>query len=133
MKKMNISNLSKKNFSYLSDGEKQISLIARALIKKPKILILDEPIANLDYKSKFFVVDKINELSKLNTKILCVTHDISTITKIYDRVIMLKDGKIIADGQQSKVINSDNLNKLYGIEVDVTKNKGIWNINRISK
>ena len=76
MKKMNISNLSKKNFSYLSDGEKQISLIARALIKKPDILILDEPIANLDYKSKFFVVDKINELSKLNTKILCVTHDI---------------------------------------------------------
>jgi len=65
MKKMNISNLSKKNFSYLSDGEKQISLIARALIKKPDILILDEPISNLDYKSKYFVVDKIDELSKL--------------------------------------------------------------------
>jgi len=133
IKKMNISNLSKKNFSYLSDGEKQISLIARALIKKPKILILDEPIANLDYKSKFFVVDKINELSKLNTKILCVTHDISTITKIYDRVIMLKDGKIIADGDQNKVINSKNLNKLYGIQVEVTKKNGLWNINRLSK
>jgi len=133
MRKMNISNLSKKNFSYLSDGEKQISLIARALIKKPEILILDEPIANLDYKSKFFVVDKINELSKLNTKILCITHDISTITKIYDRVIMIKDGKIIADGNQKKVMNSENLNKLYGIEVEVTKNNGIWNINRLSK
>jgi len=132
MKKMNISNLSKKYFSYLSDGEKQISLIVRALIKKPDILILDEPIANLDYKSKFFVLDKINELSKLNTKILCVTHDISTITKIYDRVIMLKDGRIIADGEQSKVINSDNLNKLYGIDVEVTKNNGVWNIKRLS-
>ena len=84
IKKMNISNLSKKYFSHLSDGEKQISLIARALIKKPDILILDEPIANLDYKSKFLVVDKINELSKLNTKIFCVTHDISTITKNFD-------------------------------------------------
>ena len=130
---MNISNLSKKNFSYLSDGEKQISLIARALIKKPEILILDEPIANLDYKSRFFVVDKINELSKLKTKIFCVTHDISTITNIYNRVLMLKDGKIIADGQPSKVINSKNLNKLYGIEVEVTKNNGLWNINRLSK
>jgi len=133
MKKMNISNLSKKNFSYLSDGEKQISLISRALIKKPEILILDEPIANLDYNSKFFVIDKVNELSKLNTKILCVTHDISTITKIYDRVIMLKDGKIIADGDQNMVMNSENFNKLFGIQVEVTKNNGLWNINRLSK
>ena len=133
MKKMNISNLSKKNFSYLSDGEKQISLIARALIKKPKILILDEPIANLDYKSKFFVIDKVNELSILNTKILCVTHDISTITNIYDRVIMLKDGTIIADGDQNKVMNSENFNKLFGIQVEVTNNNGLWNINRLSK
>ena len=130
---MNISNLSKKYFSYLSDGEKKISLIARALIKKPDILILDEPNANLDYKSKFFVVDKINELSKINTRIFCVTHDISLITRIYDRVLMLKDGKIIADGNQNKVINSENLNKLYGIEVEVTKNNGLWDINRLSK
>ena len=133
MKKMNISNLSKKYFSYLSDGEKKISLIARALIKKPDILILDEPIANLDYKSKFFVVDKINELSKLNTRIFCVTHDISMITRIYDRVLMLKDGKIIADGHQNKVINGENLNKLYGIDLEVFKKNGLWNINRLIK
>ena len=133
MENMNISSLSKKYFSYLSDGEKKISLIARALIKKPEILILDEPIANLDYKSKFFVIDKINELSKLNTKILCVTHDISMITEIYDRVIMLKSGEIIADGNQNKVINSKNLNNLYDIQVEVTNKNGIWNIKRLIK
>ena len=77
--------------------------------------------------------DRVNDLSKLNTKILCVTHDISTITKIYDRVIMLKDGKIIADGDQNKVINSENLNKLFGIQVEVTNNNGIWNIKRLIK
>ena len=133
VKNMNITNLSKKYFSCLSDGEKQISLIARALIKNPEILILDEPIANLDYKSKFFVTDKINELSKLNTKILCVTHDISMITVIYDRVLMLKGGEIIADGYQNKIINSENLNKLYGIDVEVIENNGFWTINRLSK
>ncbi len=133
IKNMNISNLSKKNFSYLSDGEKQISLIARALIKKPEILILDEPIANLDYKSKFFVIDKINELTKLNTKILCVTHDISMITKIFDRVIMLKGGEIIADGLQNEVINRGNLKKLYDIDIEVIKKNGLWNINRVAK
>ena len=133
MKDMNILGLSKKYFSYLSDGEKQISLIARALIKKPDILILDEPVANLDYKSKFYVIDKINELSKLNTKILCVTHDISMITSIYDRVIMLKGGEIIADGNQNKVINKENLKKLYGIDVELIKDNGFWNIKRLSR
>ena len=133
MKSLNISNLSKKYFSYLSDGEKQITLIARALIKKPEILILDEPIANLDYKSKFFVIDKINELSNLNTQIFCVTHDISMITKIYDRVIMLKNGEIIVDGDQNMVINSGNINKLYGIDTEVFKKNGYWTINRLPK
>ena len=132
MKITDISNLSNKKFSHLSDGEKQISLIVRALINKPDILILDEPITNLDYKSKFFVIDKIDELSKLETKILCVTHDISMITRIYDRVIMLKNGEIIADGHQNNVINSENLKKLYGIKLEVNKINGIWTIKRLS-
>ena len=133
IEKMNISSLSERYFSYLSDGEKQISLIARALIKKPEILILDEPTANLDYKSKYFVIDKINELTRLNSKILCVTHDISMISNIYDRVIMLKGGNIIADGNQREVINSLNLNKLYDISLEVIENKGFWVISRLSK
>ena len=132
MKNTDISNLSNKKFSHLSDGEKQISLIVRALINKPDILILDEPITNLDYKSKFFVLDKIDELSKLETKILCVTHNISMITRIYDRVIMLKNGEIIADGHQNNVMNSENLKKLYGIKLEVNKNNGIWTIKRLS-
>ena len=55
------------------------------------------------------------------------------ITAIYDRVIMLKGGEIIADGHQNRVINSENLNKLYGIEVEVIKNNGFWTINRLFK
>ena len=46
---------------------------------------------------------------------------------------MLKDGKIIADGDQNKVINSKNLNKLFGIQVEVTNSNGLWNLNRLSK
>ena len=79
------------------------------------------------------MIDKINELSKLNTKILCVTHNISMVTPIYDRVIMLKNGEIIADGYQDNVINSKNLKKLYGIDVEVFKNGEFWHINRLSK
>jgi len=126
--KMNLAHLSQKYFSRLSEGEKQITLIARALINNPEILILDEPIANLDYRSKFYVIDKINELSKLNTNILCITHDIRMITKIYDRVIFLRDRSIIADGCQREILNSKNINELFNINIELIEYKGKWNI-----
>ena len=131
--KMYINNLSQRYFSHLSEGEKQIVLIARALVKNPEILILDEPIANLDLKSKFYVTDQINELNKLNTRIICITHDISMITEIYHRIIMMKDRVIIADGKQSDTINSKNLSLLFDINIDVNKHKGYWHIYRKSK
>ena len=133
LNKMLLTNLSQKYFSHLSEGEKQIVLIARALIRNPKILILDEPTSNLDLKSKFQVIDQINELNNLNTKIICITHDISMITEIYNRIIMLKDRNIIADGNQSETINSKNLSNLFDINIDVIKNKGSWQIYRNSK
>ena len=131
--KMSLSNLSQKCFYHLSEGEKKIVLIARALIKKPEILILDEPIANLDLKSKFYVIDQINELTKLNSKIVCTTHDISMISKIYNRIIMLKDRMIIADGNQNETINNKNINKLFDININVIKHDGCWHIYRKTK
>jgi len=133
IKIMNLSNLSQKNFCYLSDGEKQISLIARALINDPEILILDEPVANLDYKSRFFVIDKINELSKLDTKIFCITHDVSMISENFERIIMLKDRVIIADGSPNEVLNNENINNLFDIDIEIFKYKGYWHIHRIPK
>ena len=114
----------------LSEGEKQICLIARALVKKPEILILDEPTSNLDLNSKFFVTDQINKISNLKTQIICITHDISMITEIYNRVIMLKDRMIIADGTQRETINNKNINNLYDINIEVVKNRGHWHIYR---
>ena len=131
--KMLITKLSQRYFSQLSEGEKQIVLIARALVKNPEILILDEPIANLDLKSKFYVIDQINELTRLNTKIICVTHDISMITEIYNRVIMMKDRIIIADGTQSETINGKILSNLFDINIEVTKHKGYWHVYRKPK
>ena len=57
----------------------------------------------------------------------------SNKTSIYDQVIMLKAGEIMAKGNQQQVINSENLKKLYGIDLEVIKNNGLWTINRLSK
>ena len=79
------------------------------------------------------MIDKINELNKNNTKIVCITHDISMITEIYNRIIMLKDRIIIADGTQSEIINNKNINNLFDINIDVFKHHGYWHIYRKPK
>ena len=127
---MHLNKLSHKVYSFMSDGERQIALIARALVNNPEILILDEPIANLDYRSKYYVIDKINELTNLNTKVFCVTHDISMITNAYDRIVMLKEGSILADGTQREVMTSENINKLFDIKIQVTEENGTWLLKR---
>ncbi len=129
--KMYLNDIADKEFGYLSDGERQISIIARAIINNPKVLILDEPSVNLDLRSRIFLVDKIKNLSQLGICILCITHDISIITKDYTRLIFLKDRKIIRDGKPSELMNSKNINQLFDIDIELIENSNSWDINRV--
>ncbi len=129
--KMYLNAIADKEFGYLSDGERQISIIARAIINNPKVLILDEPSVNLDLRSRIFLVEKIKHLSQLGICILCITHDISIITKDYTRLIFLKDRKIIRDGKPSKLMNSKNINQLFDIDIELIENSNSWDVNRV--
>ena len=131
IEKMSLNDIADKKFGHLSDGEIQISIIARAIINNPKVLILDEPSVNLDLKSKIFLIDKIKNLSQLGISILCITHDISIITKDYNRIIFLKDRKIIRDGKPNELMNSENINQLFDINIKLIENENSWDINRI--
>ena len=124
--KMMLQNISEKRFSFLSDGEKQITCIARAIINKPEVLILDEPSMNLDLKSKFFLIDKIQKLSEIGINILCITHDIGMITKAYNRIIFIKNKEIIQDGEPMKIMTSENINKLFDINIKLIESKNSW-------
>jgi len=125
-----LNDIADKKFGYLSDGEKQISMIARAIINNPKVLILDEPSVNIDLKSRIFLIEKIKQLSQLGISILCITHDISIITKDYNRVIFLKDREIIKDGKPSELMNSKNINKLFDINIKLLENTNSWDVYR---
>ena len=128
--KMYLNDIADKEFGYLSDGERQISIIARAIINNPKVLILDEPSVNLDLKSRIFLIEKIKNLSQLGICILCITHDISIITKDYNRVIFLKDREIIRDGKPSELMNSKNINQLFDINIKLFANSNSWDVYR---
>ena len=127
---MSLNDIADKEFGYLSDGERQISIIARAIINNPKVLILDEPSVNLDLKSRIFLIEKIKNLSQLGICILCITHDISIITKDYSRIIFLKDREIIRDGKPSELMNSKNINKLFDIDIKLIENSNSWDVYR---
>ena len=130
IEKMCLNDISDKKFSYLSDGEKQITIIARAIINNPKVLILDEPSVNIDLKSRIFLLKKIQNLTQLGINILCITHDISMITKDYNRVIFLKDREIIRDGKPIELMNSKNINQLFGINIKLIENSNSWDVYR---
>ena len=131
IEKMFLNDIADKEFGCLSDGERQISIIARAIINNPKVLILDEPSVNLDLRSRIFLVEKIKHLSQLGICILCITHDISLITKDYSRLIFLKDRKIIRDGKPSELMNSNNINELFGIDIELIENNNSWDVCRV--
>ena len=130
IEKMLLNDIADKKFGYLSDGEKQISIIARAVINNPKVLILDEPSVNIDLKSRIFLIKKIQDLSQLGISILCITHDISLITKDYNRVIFLKDREIIRDGKPSELMTNKNINQLFDIDIKLIENSNSWDICR---
>ena len=130
IKSMSLQNISEKEFFCLSDGEKQFALIARALIKNPLVLILDEPTINLDLKSKIFLIDKIQKLTNTGITILCITHDINLINKNFKRVIFLKDRKIVEDGNPYQIINSKNINNLFDVNIKLNENLHGWDILR---
>ena len=127
---MSLQNIIEKEFFCLSDGEKQFALIARALIKNPTVLILDEPTINLDLKSQIFLTDKIQKLANTGISILCITHDINLINKNFNRVIFLKNRLIIEDGNPYQIINSKNINNLFDVNIRLKERKNGWDILR---
>ncbi|MGF1636670.1 MAG: phosphonate C-P lyase system protein PhnL [Cyclobacteriaceae bacterium] len=83
--------------STFSGGEQQRVNVAQAIIASPRLLLIDEPTASLDPKTKDIVIDMILSLKKNNTSVLCISHDSYTLNKMCDRLIELKDGKILGE------------------------------------
>lgn len=93
--------------SELSGGQLQRVIIAMALSVKPKLLLLDEPTTALDKESKIGILELIKKLQQIDDfDMLFVTHDISTVEDLCDKVGILKEGKIIEDGNMSDILKN---------------------------
>jgi zinc/manganese transport system ATP-binding protein len=108
----------------LSGGEQQRVLIAHALISRPRLLLLDEPLANLDLKSEQEIVALLGKLSREHEiAVLLSAHDMNPLLHVMDRIVYIANGHV-ATGSTDEVVTSDGLSRLYGHHVDVVRVHG---------
>jgi len=105
----------------LSGGEQQRVLIAHALISRPKLLLLDEPLANLDIKSEQEIVAVLGRLAReQKIAVLLSAHDMNPLLGVMDRIVYVANGRV-ATGPTDEVVTSEGLTRLYGHQVDVVR------------
>ena len=123
METLGISWLRESPFNELSGGEKQMILVARALAQQAKILIMDEPTANLDYSNQVKMLRVIKNLASRGYSILMTSHYPDHAFLACTQALLMRDGVIMAQGAPEVIVTTENLTKLYSTPVIVTQAK----------
>jgi iron complex transport system ATP-binding protein len=121
MKALGVEMLADTLLRNMSTGQQRRCLLARALIHDPDTLILDEPTAGLDLAASFDYLARIRRLTADGKNIVLVTHLLNEIPPEIDRVILLREGKIVADGAKTDVLTEQNLRKTYDVDLRLAK------------
>jgi len=120
MRTMNVQALSERFINTLSGGERQRVLIARALAQQPRILLLDEPTANLDVKHQLEVLSLTTRLAHQHgLAIVAAIHDLDLAARFFDRLVLLHEGRILADSTPEVVLTPSNLAEAFGVQVNI--------------
>lgn len=121
---MGVSGLAKREYGALSSGEKRRFLIARALVHRPEVLVLDEPSTALDFAAAMQLTSTLCKLLEAGNTLLLVTHHPGEIPPAINRVVLLKDGGVFADGEKRKVLTTEKLTELYEVPLKVKWSSG---------
>lgn len=119
LEKLGIASLAGRGCRRISGGERQLMLLARALLQDAQLLIMDEPTANLDYGNALRVMATMESLAKQGYTILFSTHDPDQALRSASRVLAMQDGAVLADGTPDVVLTAEILSKLYGVSIHV--------------
>lgn len=117
LERLSILHLKDRPYSRISGGERKLTLIARALVQEASILVLDEPADGLDFGNQVRLLEHIAKVCLDGITCIITTHLLHHVAWIGTRAVLLKDGRIIADGSPIDAMNEKNLNALYGVDV----------------
>jgi iron complex transport system ATP-binding protein len=128
LERLGISHLADRSVAHMSSGEAKRTLIARALVHDPQTLLFDEPSNALDIAAQMQLRKTMRELAQSGLGILLVTHHVSEIIPEIERVVLLRDGKIVADGPKSEMLTAANLTNLFNVKVQIGHHDGYYHL-----
>ncbi len=117
MDRVGILHLKDRDFLSLSEGEKQLALLSRVLSQETPIILLDEPLSHLDLRFRTRILKILLEVKGEGKSMISVFHHLSSVKLLSDRVIFLKNGRILKEGVKEEVITPENINLLFDGEV----------------
>lgn len=124
LERIGIAEFAQRDYMRISGGERQLVLIARALAQQSRVLIMDEPTANLDYGNQIRVLSRIRALAGEGYTIIQSTHNPEQSYLFSSRILAMRDGQLIAEGAPSDILTADLIEKLYGIETSIESLRG---------
>jgi iron complex transport system ATP-binding protein len=119
LERMGIGHLADRSVFELSGGERQLVAFARALAQEAELLLLDEPTAFLDLRHRVELLGVVRELAASGRAALVVSHDLNLAARTCDRLAVLRDGAIVANGPPGEVMTREMLAQAYGIEAEI--------------
>jgi iron complex transport system ATP-binding protein len=125
---LEVPHLAGREITEISSGEAHRLLIGRALVHDPLALLLDEPSNSLDFRAALELRDILRKLAQGGTGILMVTHHLPDILPEIDRVILLREGRVAADGAKNEVLTTERLTELFGLPVEIARRDGYYHL-----
>jgi iron complex transport system ATP-binding protein len=125
---LGVPHLADRPVAEMSSGEAKRILIARALVHNPQTLLFDEPSNSLDVSAQHELRETMRKLAQSGIGIVLVTHHLSDVIPEIDRVVLMRSGRIEADGPKEELLDPQTISRVFGIRVDITRRDGYFHL-----
>lgn len=126
MERLGVGHLADRYVTRTSSGEARRLLIARALVHDPRALLLDEPSTSLDLAAQHELSETMRSLAREGVGLLLVTHHLADVIPEVERVLLMKEGRVLADGPKEALLTSRRLGEIFGRPVDLARRDGYY-------
>jgi iron complex transport system ATP-binding protein len=126
--RLGVLHLAERPMEEMSSGEAQRVLIARALVHEPKALVFDEPTNSLDVLAQHELRQTMRDLAQSGVGVVLVTHHVADIIPEIERVVLMRDGRLVADGRKQDLLSSGQLSRLFGMRLEISERGGQYHV-----